>query len=228
MGLLTQPHGVMFDMDGLLLDTERLFLHSFVQTRRHFGLSDSPEIFINTIGLRYDLAKPLIAACMGAGFDYGAFEKVWMEHRVIAFQGAIPRRPGAKTLMRLLSAKGIKIGVATSTDTKTARRHLEGSGLLEHIGPIIGGDMVDRPKPDPQAYLNLASALGVDPTQCIAFEDSDVGTRAAIASGAQVIQVPDMIDPSDDVRALGHLIAPSLLEGAISAGIIPVQQGANL
>jgi beta-phosphoglucomutase-like phosphatase (HAD superfamily) len=91
---------------------------------------------------------------------------------------------------------------------------------LEFVGPLVGGDMVDRPKPDPQAYLKLADALGVDPRQCVVFEDSDFGVRAGVASGARVVQVPDMITPSDDVSALGHLIAPSLLDGAVMAGII--------
>lgn len=221
--MLNKPRAVMFDMDGLLLDSERLFLKSFVQARRDFGLADSPEVFTKTIGLRYDLAKPLIRANFDDSFNYDAFEAKWEHYRNLAFAGTIPRRPGAKRLMQLLKDMDIAIGVATSTDSKAARSHLQSSGLLEFVGPIVGGDMVDRPKPDPQPYLLLADTLGVAPADTVVFEDSDVGTRAAISSGARVVQVPDMIVPHRDVQALGHLIADSLLQGANAVGLIATQ-----
>ena len=221
MGLLNEQRlGVMFDMDGLLLDTERLFLRSFVKTREHFGMSGNPEIFISCIGLRPDIAAPIIRASLDAGTDFETFNDQWNRYIAVEFSGEIPCRPGAKTLLRILSEKKIAIGVATSTATDLARQHLQSSGLLDFIGPIVGGDMVARPKPDPQAYMMLADALGRVATDCVAFEDSDVGTRAAVASGATTVQVPDMLTVSDAVRNLGHVIAPSLLDGALAVGLI--------
>jgi len=218
--LSDQRLGVMFDMDGLLLDTERLFLRSFVQTRQHFGMPDSPEVFISCIGLRPDIAAPTIRASLDAHTDFQTFNDQWNRYIAVAFSGEIPCRPGARDLLRILSAKGIAVGVATSTATDVARRHLDGSGLLDFVGPIIGGDMVQRPKPDPQSYVTLAKALGKAVSDCVAFEDSNVGTHAAFASGATTVQVPDMIVPCDEMHALGHVIAPSLLDGAVSVGLI--------
>ena len=112
------------------------------------------------------------------------------------------------------------MGVATSTQTEQACSQLERGGLLPHLKCVIGGDLVEKHKPNPEVYHKVAELLGVKAFDCVAFEDSETGTRAAVSSGAQTIQVPDLIPPSDDLVKLGHVIAFNLLEGALNIGLI--------
>jgi beta-phosphoglucomutase-like phosphatase (HAD superfamily) len=110
--------------------------------------------------------------------------------------------------------------VATSTQTEKAQGHLQKSGLLDFFHSVTGGDQVVNAKPAPDIYIKAAKTLGLSAVDCVAFEDSDPGTRAAVASGAVVVQVPDLLVPSDEVRALNHFIAPSILNGATRIGLI--------
>ncbi|MGP6086817.1 HAD family hydrolase [Antarctobacter jejuensis] len=211
---------VMFDMDGLLLDTEQVCLDAFLDARRTFGLPDGVEFFMKCVGLRQEMTRPIILDSLQGQADYDAFAAEWDRRMTARLNTGIPLRPGAADLLRLLHARGLPVGVATSTRTDRARHHLDRAGLLPFLRHVVGGDRVDLPKPDPQPYHRLAALLGATASACIAFEDSETGTRAAIASGAVTVQVPDLIEPSEALCALGHLIAPSLLDGAVAAGLI--------
>lgn len=210
----------MFDMDGLLLDTERLILAAFVDARRQFSLPDREDIFLRCIGHRRDASQKIIRDSLEGEVSYEDFDRAWEQRIQERLAGDIPERPGASTLLKLLNAKGLTVGVATSTRTEHATEQLGRTGLLPHIRLIVGGDQVQKPKPDPEIYHLLAARLGTTASECVAFEDSNAGTTAAVASGAKVVQVPDLVTPTPDVVAFGHIIAPSLLEGAVLAGLI--------
>jgi HAD superfamily hydrolase (TIGR01509 family) len=132
----------------------------------------------------------------------------------------IPVKSGAVELLEKLASKGIPCAVATSSETRNAEHHLERAGLLGFFQSVTGGDQVVHAKPAPDIYQKAAQTLGTSAHDCAAFEDSDPGTRAAIASGARVVQVPDLVTPTDELRAMGHIIAPSLLAGAAKIGLI--------
>lgn len=215
---------VMFDMDGLLIDTERLYRDAFLQARAEVGLAPDEHVYLATIGLRGDLSPPIIEPSLGGKISLGEFNIVWDKHVSDRLAEGIPAKDGALELVEALSAQGVPMGVATSTGTKKALGKLERTGFLSHLSHVIGGDQVARPKPDPEVYLTLAATLGVDPAQCVAFEDSNTGTRAAHASGAFTVQVPDLTSPCEETRALGHQIAGSLLEAAAIAGLIPARR----
>jgi beta-phosphoglucomutase-like phosphatase (HAD superfamily) len=106
------------------------------------------------------------------------------------------------------------MAIATSSRTEHAVEKLRQAGLLERFRTVIGADQVQKPKPDPEVYLRAAQYLGVDPWDCLAVEDSEYGVRAAHAAGMTVIQVPDMTQPTADLRALGHIVLASLKEVA--------------
>ncbi|MEN9012435.1 MAG: HAD family phosphatase [Yoonia sp.] len=216
---MTLP-AVIFDMDGLLLDTEQVCLSCFVDTRRHFSLSDSPETFLKCVGLRGPKSRQIIIESLGPDVDFDAFDAEWDQRIDAALDHTIPIKEGAAELLQMLTEQGNPLAVATSTETERASRQLDAVGLLAHFEFVIGGDMVTKHKPDPEVYLTAAARLGYAPKDCVAFEDSETGTRAAITSGARTVQVPDLIAPSDEYRAMGHVIAPSLIEGAIAVGLI--------
>lgn len=212
--------GVLFDMDGLLLDTERVCLETFVQTRRQFALPGNPETFMRCIGLRADRGDAIIRDSLASPDDMPTFIAAWHIEIARALDHKIPVKQGAAKLLQLLADRGLPMAVATSTHTAKACAHLEKAGLLPFFTHVVGGNLVTHGKPDPETYHVAAAQLGLRAADCAAFEDSNTGTRAAVASGARTVQVPDMIKPAPDVRALGHVIAPSLLEGAIAIGLM--------
>ncbi len=216
------PWSVMFDMDGLLLDTERVILDSFVETRRAFDLPDGREIFLQCIGLRPEQTSQAVMDALRADVPAAQFDSAWEGRITDRLRDGVPVKPAAPRLLDLLSQQGIAMGVATSTDTHRARAHLEKAGLLHHFREVVGGDLVTRNKPDPESYLTLAARMGVPATACVAFEDSAPGTRAAVASGARTIHVPDLVDHSETVADLVFAVAPDLLQGAVLAGLLPV------
>jgi HAD superfamily hydrolase (TIGR01509 family) len=214
------PHAILFDMDGLLLDTERVCFDNFVETRRHFSLSDSPDVFLRCVGVRRPECDRIIRESLSDQVEFQDFNDVWRAKISATLRRDIPLKAGALQLFQILASKGYLMGVATSTETELARSHLEKAGLLPFLGGVIGGDQVQEGKPNPEVYHNIAKHLGVSAADCIAFEDSETGTRAAVASGARTIQIPDLIPPSADMLEFGHVIAPSLLEGALKVELI--------
>ena len=212
----------MFDMDGLLLDSERVFLDAFVAVGQNADLpnkADLPDIFRLCIGLREADSRIILDTHIGPHLSRATFDDLWGAEIEARLAAGIDTKSGALSLLQSLQAAGVPTGVVTSTRTTRADHHLTQAGLRPFLAHIIGGDQVTTGKPDPEGYRAMAAHLGYAPQDCAAFEDSDTGTRAAVASGARVVQVPDLVQPSDMVRALGHHIAPDLLSGARWLGL---------
>jgi len=133
------------------------------------------------------------------------FTTAWDELLVEIFGMGIPVKPFAKELLEGLAAAEIPVAVATSTRTSRALEHLEDVQLLPLIQAVVGGEQVTHPKPAPEIYHKAASMLGMKSEWCVAFEDSDTGTTAAVRSGARTVQVPDLKQPSDATIALEHM-----------------------
>ncbi len=212
--------GALFDMDGLLLDSERACVAAFNDTVRAFALPPMPEVALACIGLRSDGVKAAIAAALKGRADPEVFYTAWGQKISKVFAKGIPVKAGALELLEALRSQGTPCAVATSTSTAHAEAHLQNVGLRGYFQAVIGGDQVANGKPAPDIYLSAAKALGVQAVDCAAFEDSDPGTLAAIASGATVVQVPDVKPPGAALRAREHVIAPTLMEGAHRIGLI--------
>lgn len=210
----------LFDMDGLLLDSERACVVAFNDTVAAFALPPMPEVALSCIGLRGDGVRAALKAALAGRADDEAFYTAWGQRISAGFTKGIPVKAGALELLEALHAQGTPCAVATSSRTAHAEENLQKAGLRGYFQAVIGGDQVSHGKPAPDIYLKAAAALGVAAPDCVAFEDSDPGTLAAIASGATVVQVPDVRPPSAELCANGHLIASTLMDGAGRIGLI--------
>ena len=202
---------IVFDMDGLLLDSERIVLDAFLLVCEHFELGDRTELLKQCIGTNRDYTRARMTEAFGSGVDFNEFQNMWtLKHEEIVGDDAMPLMDGARELLDLIQQLDIPRAVATSTRSAQALDRLEKADLLHYFEFVVGGDQVTNSKPDPEIYLAATQKLGCNPTSCLAFEDSENGVRAALGAGLRVIQVPDLVAPSTNVRALGHTILASL------------------
>lgn len=204
------PAGVIFDMDGLLLDTERLALAAFEAACRDLQLQVPADLYRSCIGSNAADTRRILEAALG-GADCRRLDDTWRQH----YQGAIDAgqvvcKPGAAELLGALAARGIPRALATSTVRATALGKLRATGLIDHFAVLVCGGETARGKPHPDPYLAAAQALDVPPARAWALEDSENGVRSALAAGLVVFQVPDLVPPSPELLALGHRVLPDL------------------
>jgi HAD superfamily hydrolase (TIGR01509 family) len=202
-------------MDGTLLDTERVAQEAFVGACAEFGIAPRMDLLLRCVGAAEPIARRIIQEGYGSALDGGAFFAAWSRHFTeLGQETPAPLKEGALMLLDTVAQLGLPMAVATSSNTAHAQEKLHRAGLLQRFRTVIGADQVQKPKPDPEVYLKAAAYLGVDPRDCLALEDSEYGVRAAHAAGMTVIQVPDMTQPTADLRALGHIVLASLKEVA--------------
>ncbi len=209
--MMMKYQAAIFDMDGLLLDTERIALNTFIEACRACYFEPDIDVYMRCIGTIGEKTREILTAGYGRDFPYTAVEKIWSEkyERAIT-DNSIPLKLGVMDLLDYLKQSRVKMAVATSTEYERACKKLHGTGVGHYFKIIVGGDQVEKGKPDPEIYLKVAGLLNEEPTNCLVFEDSDNGVLSAHKAGMNVIQVPDLKEPSDAVINLGHPILPSL------------------
>lgn len=203
------PRAVVFDMDGLLLDSERAILDCFDQAARESALAIAPAQWLQMVGRSEASGRAMLAHWVGPQQADALLARGHALYRQRALRG-IPLRPGVEALLDWLDARGLPRAIATSTRRALAVPKLEAAGLLQRFDALATSSDVAHPKPAPDVYLLAASLLGVAPAGCLVLEDSPTGVRAALAAGMTPVQVPDLLVPDAPVRALGHRIVPSL------------------
>ena len=205
--------GIIFDMDGLLLDSERIALDAFNCACGEFGLGYQQAVFMRCVGTNRQRGEQIIRAGLAGQVDLAAFIASWDTQYAARTVGvAIPVKAGAVALLQAINKLGLPVAVATSTATELAQAKLQAAGLLHFFQHIVGGDQVARSKPEPDIYLHAARLLAVSPAAALALEDSENGVLAALAAGMTVVQVPDLVQPYAALRARGQHVLASLEE----------------
>ncbi|GHV90317.1 phosphorylated carbohydrates phosphatase [Spirochaetia bacterium] len=196
------PGAVIFDMDGLMLDTEQPVMDLWPRAARNLGWEMHREIVLRTIGIDENTTKSILRETYGENFPYFAIKKELFRliHEIVDKEG-IAHRPGLLTMLDKLDTLGVPFGVATSTDRKTALWKLEKANIRDRFNIIICGDEVQHGKPAPDIFLLAAKQLDQAPTSCIGFEDSIAGLRALAAAGIRSVFIKDLLDPPAEVLA---------------------------
>ncbi len=203
----------IFDMDGLLIDTERICWECFIEACGKYGYNPEFGIYKNCIGRKVEEGDLILEEGFRDMIPYGSVKSEWnMLYRNRVENGYIPLKPGVKEFLEILSGHSKKISVATSTVYELARKKLEKTGISVYFDYVVSGDMVKNSKPDPEIYLKAAEMLRTEPGRCIAFEDSDNGVRSAFSAGINVVQVIDLLEPSPEIVKFGHVIVGSFNE----------------
>lgn len=203
---------VLFDMDGLLLDSERLALAVLAQCAGDCGLSWRPEIGLAMVGRNIRDADAVLRGHFGEDPRLEALRHAFRERydgHIDAHGVALKR--GAAELLDWLAARDIPRAVATSTARERAARKLARTGLLERFQVVVCGDEVAQGKPAPDIFLAAAARLRAEPAACLVLEDSNAGARAGLAAGMQVVMIPDMLAPDPELTEQVS-VAESLLQ----------------
>lgn len=201
----------LFDMDGLLLDSERLVRDAWLEVASNFSIPLEESTYLGWVGRR---EKDVRADYEQLFAKHQPFDKITAQvrARVDARQATegFKVKPGAESLLGRLHEQGIPCAVASSTRQPEVHRRLSSVGLDSYFRSLTGGDEVSRGKPDPDLFLLAAQRIRVPPTDCVVFEDSEYGAMAAIAAGMAVVVVPDLKQPSREIAALSLAILTSL------------------
>ena len=204
---------VIFDMDGVLFDTESMSSNAWFQLAEEWELGDIAELTDLCIGRNRTDIILQFKERFGQEFDADRFLKKGHElvQRWIERDG-LPLMKGVKEILQYLKENRYTIGVASSSGTKTVISHMERSGLLGYFDAVIGGDQVRLSKPKPDIYLKACKALQIPPCEAMAVEDSPNGIRAAFAAGMKPVMIPDLIKPDEEIMALLYRKYDSLTE----------------
>ena len=202
---------VIFDMDGVIFDSERLIADLWKEVAEEKGIPDIEDAIIRSIGITDVATKNVFKEKYGEEFPYEKYKKtVSIRFHERCDGGNLPTKPGIHELMEYLHQNKIPTAVASSTRTAVVEAEIRDAGLLEFFDKIIGGDQVTHSKPDPEIFLKAADALSADPKDCYVIEDSFNGIRAAHAAGMHPFRVPDMLQPDEEIRGMADRIFDSL------------------
>jgi HAD superfamily hydrolase (TIGR01509 family) len=202
---------VIFDMDGLMLDTERVAMRAWMSAAAEHRLDLTEAIYHGLIGLGGDEGRRYLR---NQSWDDGLVEQVerraWANYARSLEQEGVPCKQGLFELLDFLDSKTVRRAVATSTRTELAEHKLARVGVLDRFDAIVGGDQVRNGKPAPDIYLRAADRLGCAPAGCVVLEDSRNGVRAAAAAGMTVILVPDLCPIDSETARMALCTAGSL------------------
>ena len=203
MSVLSRPAALIFDMDGLLLDTEGVYKRSWTAAAAAMGEDLTDELYLQLIGITVDDAGRVLARTFGPEFHLKAFhESARQGYEALVAKEGIPLKPGVVEILNWAQAEEIPCGVGTSTVTAEAEERLKSHHLRDRFSVLIGGDQVTKGKPDPGIFLKVAEQLGIDPARAMVFEDAHSGVRAAVAGGFPVVLVPDLLPATPEISRL--------------------------
>ena len=209
---MTAIKAIVFDKDGTLHDTEKVFLRAWKAAAIDCGgIPDIEDTVRDCTGINLTDTR-VYWSKKYPHIPFDAFLSYRQKHFNAIVKDGVPVKAGAYTLLDYLKAHGYKIGMATSTPYATVMEHLTRTEMLKYFDTVVTGDMVRHGKPDPEIYLLAAKRLDVEPAACIGVEDSMSGVRAIHAAGMKTVMIPDLIPPTPEIENILWKKCTSLID----------------
>ena len=202
---------VIFDMDGLMFDTEKLLTRFWREAAKEFGFDMTMEHVLSIRSCAAPIAAPRLRGIFGEGFDYQRVRQRRIElMNAFIEENGIEIKKGLAELLQYLKENGYKIAVATATDKTRAYMYMEKAGVEGFFDEFVCNAMVEHGKPAPDIYIRACEVLGLPPQECIALEDSPNGIRSAYDAGCLPVMVPDLSQPDEETARLLYAKIESL------------------
>lgn len=202
---------VVFDMDGVIFDSERAVMQCWEEVASRHNIPDIEKAILACTGTTMVRTREIMLNLYGADFPYDEYAR---ESSAIFHSrydgGRLPMKQGVKELLTFLKEHDKKIALASSTRQQVVTDELRDAGIIEYFDRIICGDMVSRSKPAPDIFLKACEELNISPSDSYAIEDSYNGIRAAHAGGLHPIMVPDLLPADEELQSLAEIVLPSL------------------
>lgn len=207
---------VVFDMDGVLFDTERMYMECWREAAEPKGLKNVDEISKACIGRTLQGTKEVFETAKAEqGIDV-SFEELHEDcsrkFKEKEERDGLPEKPGVHEILEYLKQNGIPVALASSTRKAAVMEHLDRAGITAYFERIVCGDMVENGKPAPDIYVKACEELGVEPGRAMAVEDSFNGIRSAHAAGLYTVMVPDQLPPTEKILTMVDKKCDSLME----------------
>ena len=206
---------VVFDMDGVIFDSEKLYRKHWMITGAEYGIQEETmqELCNLMAGSTKERNEKLMKSRYGEDFDYMTFrEKTMSRMDQDILENGVELKPGVLELFGYLKENGYRIGLATSTQRERAERNLTNAGIIDYFDDIVYGGTVTNGKPAPDIYLKACENLKVKPEEAMGIEDSINGVKSSAAAGLCTVMVVDLIEPTDETRTLADRIFNSLFD----------------
>lgn len=204
---------VVFDLDGVLLDSERITRVMWARAGKEYGIQDVETAVRDCTGSSRPDQWAYLRNKYGNDFPAEEFRERCSElfHEHVDRHG-LPLMPYSREILSYLEDRGYALALASSTNSATVRRELSDAGLLPFFRTVTCGDQVLHSKPDPEIYIRACASIGVEPSACVSVEDSPNGVRSAFSAGMICVMVPDQIQPTQEIERLLFRCCASLEE----------------
>ena len=203
----------LFDLDGVIFDSERAVFNEWKLLSEKYGFANLEEPYVKCIGVNAAACRRIFLDYYGEDFPYDEYCAERSRNYHLKYDhGRLPLKSGVKELLQALKEKGFRVAIASSTRAAIVREEIQDAGLLPFFDAIVGGDMVEKSKPEPDIFLKAAEMVGTAPESCCVIEDSYNGIRAAARAGMFSVMVPDMLPPDEEMKRTAGLIVPGLAD----------------
>ena len=204
---------IVFDLDGLLFDSERIVQRSWEDVGNELGIPHMGSHIYHTLGMNLAGRNAYFSEAVGEDFPHEEFaEKTRMRFREIVDAEGLPMKPGGRELLQYAKKEGYQMAVATSARREYALRNLTEADILHFFDGFVFGDVVRRAKPDPEIYLRACESIHMSPENCRALEDAPAGIRSASAAGLKPVMIPDLAEPTEEILELTYRKCDSLFD----------------
>lgn len=203
---------LLFDMDGLIFDTEKIYKSGWQYAAKELGFELTDDFYQRFIGVQDQDCETMLCDKLGPSFDLAQFRIIRDKQIKHLRQQGIDYKTGFYQLFAHAKQKGLNMAIVTSSYSPEVHHNFADSNYLHQFDAIITAEDVENGKPQPDCYLQACRRLNVSPTECLVLEDSNNGIRAGYHAGCQTVMIPDLLPPELEVQAMANHIVASLTD----------------